>query len=769
MPFLRINNKKAFLLDEIPQIHPASSAYLKFWREQKRRCIEGFWAQDTEDEKEKGMWRFMPPQLYFYVNLTTILQQDEDGPVSAPKKRIRPMLRDVEWEVFYNWLEARGFSGFIEDEKYTCCRLVNDPNTDRKFLPKSCFNSKDELKEFVPAKKYLRQLFDTPMGLPIYDNEAKNLMLLGSRGFGKSYLTALGVILHEWIFDGAKVYDKESIEHPYTVEVFVGAGLSSKSSETLNKMKIGYRELLGAYAKGTIHEKPHPFFKQVSGSLEPNNMRNPWRHEYKKKLPGRDWESAGTLSKILHGIYTIENPEAAAGTRPSVAVVEEVGLLPNTLRVHGSNDAAQKDDVRKFGSAFYIGTGGNIKKIVETKIIFYSPDGFDFLEFDDEWENKGKIGMFMPAYYAFNKFKDENGNTDVDAAIKYIENRRKEKLESGAPFALEYEMMNYPIVPSEMFLNIGVTQFPVADIVDRLGVLETSRTLLNSSWKVEFSIEENGEIKYRESNKKIIRDFPVRTGIDVDGAIEIYEQPKRDTNGKIFDGRYIAGCDPIDDDGNTDITLSLQSTFVLDTWTDRIVAEYTARTRLASEYYEQQRRLLIYYNALMNYEQQKKGLFAHYKNMNSLYLLCPSPSILKDQKMIKKSGGVGNTKLGTYTNANINEWADTLITQYLLTPAYEKEDGTLNIHTVRSVGLLKELSMYDGSLNCDRISALRMLMVLREEVRPRIQRSLTTDKGDQEISKNFWSKNFDNYKNRNGLIIRTINLNTLNNGSFGNR
>ncbi len=58
-----IINKDAYLLKEIPQLHPASEEYLLFWREEKKRCIEGYWVG--------GVW--MPGNLYFYVNYWTIL------------------------------------------------------------------------------------------------------------------------------------------------------------------------------------------------------------------------------------------------------------------------------------------------------------------------------------------------------------------------------------------------------------------------------------------------------------------------------------------------------------------------------------------------------------------------------------------------------------------------------------------------------------------------------------------------------------------------
>ena len=91
-----------------------------------------------------------------------------------------------------------------------------------------------------------------------------------------------------------------------------------------------------------------------------------------------------------------ENAEAAAGTRPGVMVIEEVGLLANVLTVHASNEACQmKDGTVKFGTSIYIGTGGNVEKIQEAEIIFRDPKAYNFLEFEDEWEDTGATSRHL--------------------------------------------------------------------------------------------------------------------------------------------------------------------------------------------------------------------------------------------------------------------------------------------------------------------------------------------------------------------------------------
>lgn len=727
MGFLRINNRKNFLISEVAKLHPQSLAYIDYWRLHKKRCIEGFWSLDREDKEVNvdgaidsnltsvvGGWRFMPGNAYFYVNFGIILHRDENGPKSAPKKKIRPDLRDIEWELFYNWLEARGFSGFKDDEIYTCNRELI-AKTPPPTFDSTCYNSKGELKEYIPAREYLRKLHDKPLGIPLYQNMAQDLFWLGPRGIGKSFSVGVGIILFELLFDGAKEFTEDTIKNPAKVEIFVGAALSSKSSELLQKTKQAMDNLPGKWGEGTAMFKPSPFFKQMSGNLGPNNMKNTWRHEYQKKSAG-GWQLYGSGSNIKHGIYTTENPEAAAGGRYSVAVVEEWGLLGNSLAVHGSNTATMMDYPWKFGASIWIGTGGNVEKIQEGEIMFRNPSGFEALEFEDEWEGSGKIGWFFPAYYAMNQFKDSNGNTDVEAAKKFIDQRREEKRKAKDPSALALEMMNYPIVPSEMFLNAKGSIFPQAMLKAHAAeVIANPHRYENANFYVDLNWNTHGELEIEHVNaNKLEKTWPVKDNKDKPGVIEIIEMPKKDAAGKAIRGRYIQGTDTYDDDES--VTTSLGSTWIMDLWTSRIVAEYTGR-RGTKEFYEICRKLNIMYNTEHNYENNKKGLYTYYEQKKSTHLLCDTPESLKDISDISFSK-VGNKRKGTTASAAINAYGLKLILEWLLEPAYGEEEGSekLNLHTIKSQGLLAELINFNPKGgNYDRVSGMIMLLILREE------------------------------------------------------
>jgi hypothetical protein len=72
--------------------------------------------------------------------------------------------------------------------------------------------------------------------------------------------------------------------------------------------------------------------------------------------------------------------------------------------------------------------------------------------------------------------------------------------------------------------------------------------------------------------------------------------------------------------------------FVLDLFTDRIVAEYTGRPKFADEAYELTRKLLLFYNAKGCYENNLKGLYAYFKTMKCTHLLCDTPEYLKGKE-----------------------------------------------------------------------------------------------------------------------------------------
>ena len=747
MEFLKINNRENFLLSEVPTINPFSRRYNSWWKLNKKRCIEGFWSIDDKkvkldiaDEKmefpESNSWRYIPPTAYFYGNFGNILR-NRKGTTSGAKQLMRPNLDDVEWEFGYNWIEARGFSGFEFDQEYSSNRLLLGYMLEDKLIPYTdeeligrCLDEHNEIipllynnyfkingdrKKYIPARKYIRQIFTEQMGRPIYGNIPKNLMILGTRDGGKSYLVANQGIAHELLFDGMRYYDGANIQGSSPIaEIVVGASISDKSRDLITKVKYTLDNLPGAWKKGTPQEIPCPFYKHMGGSTEANKE---WRHTYQIKQ-GNDWQKFEG-SFIKHRVFTTENPEAAAGGRPGTIVLEEVGLVGNLLSIHSSNDAAQNDGGEKFGSTLYIGTAGNMEKILEPEIVFNHPADFDFLEFDNIWEEQiDKICWFIPAHYMARRFKDENGNTKVSEALEHFMRRRAAKSKGASKKGLDGEMLNYPLKPSEMFINKNNNKFPIADIKIRIrDLLSSNNDELKNTYRGFYSIDEKGNVRYDKSDKlSPMREFPLKKDdTNLEGCMEMFEPPIKNNDGNVPPNIYAAAMDPVDDDGNDNSKQSLQSFYIMNLLTDRIVLEYTARTKFAKDFYEQCRRALIDYNCTLLYENQKKGLYTYFDQKNSLYLLEDTPQALKDTES-QKGNFTGNRAKGIYNTPKLKYWGEQdLLPAYLDSKAYNAEGEQTNLQIFKSLGGLREMVYYDGkSVNTDRISSLGILMIARE-------------------------------------------------------
>ena len=104
MKAYNVINSADFTIGKHPSFNPISqrSKRIIYWREQKRRCMEGFWSS--------GVW--MPGELYMYINMWTI-EVDNKDMTSAGKILSRPWLRDIDWDKAYIYTEAFGFSGFV--------------------------------------------------------------------------------------------------------------------------------------------------------------------------------------------------------------------------------------------------------------------------------------------------------------------------------------------------------------------------------------------------------------------------------------------------------------------------------------------------------------------------------------------------------------------------------------------------------------------------------------------------------------------------------
>ena len=448
--------------------------------------------------------------------------------------------------------------------------------------------------------------------------------------------------------------------------------------------------------------------------------RMSWKSGYKDKFTGAEMGD----QNILLGLSSKDDEAKIRGKRGYI-LFEEFGSFPNLISIYNNVRDGMQEGPYVYGLAYLVGTAGdNASDFHGAQELVYNPKGYDVYAIPNNWDrpNQGRpwFAFFTPAYVNLKGYYNKDGVTDVVRSLLFVLSRRfSAKYDTGDPKTIIKVVSNMPITPSEAMIQGGVSQFPVTDIEARLLEINSQPNFYDDVAVGQLALAD-GKVSFTPTSDTPIRYFQKKDNKNMPGAIEIFEMPQKDAQGNVYEGRYIAGADPYDNDEST--TTSLGSILVLDLLTDRIVAEYTGRPPMADDYFEICRRLCLFYNARLNYENNKKGLFAHFSRMNSTYLLTDVLEILIDKQMTKP-GGVGNTAKGTNASQSVNGWARQLITKYLLTPQTimvadeggEKEVRRRNLDFIRNKALLIELSEWNPVGNFDRVSAMGMLMLLRED------------------------------------------------------
>ena len=451
----------------------------------------------------------------------------------------------------------------------------------------------------------------------------------------------------------------------------------------------------------------------------------------------------GTQNTVL-GVSSKDDESKLRGKRAAKILIEEFGTFPRLVDLYNVLLPSVQDGDIIFGQIYMLGTAGdNESDFAGAQEIMYNPRGYNMYALPNVFDkyNQGKpyFVFFFPGYVNRKGCYNEDGVSDIiKALIEILMNRYRVKYNSTDPNTIIKTIAEVPITPAEAIVKTGVNMFPVADLTERIGQLDSNPTEYNDVYVGDLVFGKDGQVEYKPTSAQPIRDFPHKDN-KIEGAIEIFQMPEIDKNtNKPYNDRYILGADPYDDDESN--TMSLGSIFVLDLWTDRIVAEYTGRPSFADDYYEICRKLCLFYNGRLNYEYNKKGLFSHFSTRNSLYLLTDVLDFLKEKQMMKD--GIGNKSKGTNASPAINAYARSRLRSWLLSPVpviqtidgESKEVMVPRLFTVRNRALLKELINYNPEGNFDRVSAMGMLMLLREDKMIKYQGNVGRDR--QENAEN---------------------------------
>lgn len=528
----------------------------------------------------------------------------------------------------------------------------------------------------------------------------KHAIELAKRGCAKSYSLA-SIMSHNLILGESSEVKRRVIT---VLTAYQKEYLSDSKDGTLSKFKPGIN----------FSFKNTPFPRLMLKN-SPNEMA--WQMGYKDEFG----IESGSLNQVL-AVSAKDDSEKLRGKRGWI-LFEEMGSFKGLLSLYDITRKSVEDGDYTFATMYLVGTAAEDESdFSSAKTLLYNPDGYNILAIENVYDRpkqgKPTFGFFFPSYVNRAGCYNRDGVSDVTKALIEILLARHKAKYSADPKSVLRVIAEDPITPAEAIIKVKAAYFPTVALTERLAQLDSDPHAFDDVYIGNLTLTSGNKVEFRISN-----DIPIRKyGVDNStvGALEIFEMPEKQANGEDFNLRYIMGHDPVDNDQAE--SSSLSSTFVLDLFTDRIVAEYTGRQAFAEDNYEIVRLLCLFYNAKCMYESNKKGIYAYFSRMQCTHLLADTPEYLRDKQMIKYSAFGSNAK-GINASAAINNYANNLIRDWLLQPVptiikeggEEKETNIPRLYSLRNRALLEELISYTPELNVDRIRALGMVMLYRQE------------------------------------------------------
>lgn len=520
---------------------------------------------------------------------------------------------------------------------------------------------------------------------------------------------------------------KRGCAKSYSLAAIMSHNLILGESEESNRRVI---TVLTAYQKEYLKDDKDGTLSKFKPSINFSFANTPFPHLMLKNSPNEmSWQMGykdeygvekGSLNQVL-AVSAKDDSEKLRGKRGWI-LFEEMGSFKGLLSLYDITRKSVEDGDYTFATMYLVGTAAESESdFSSAKTLLYNPDGYNILSidnvFDKPKQGKPKFGFFFPSYINRAGCYNKDGVSDVVKALIEILVARYKAKYSADPKSVLRVIAEDPITPAEAIIKVKAAYFPITALTERLSQLDQDVHAYDDVYVGKLVQNSNG-VEFTPTSDIPIRKFGVEN--DTPGAIEIFEMPEKDRNGKVPHTRYIIGHDPVDNDQAE--SSSLSSTFVLDLWTDKIVAEYTGRQSFADDNFEIVRLLCLFYNAKCLYESNKKGIFAYFSKMNCTHLLADTPEFLRDKQLIKYSSFGSNAK-GVNASAAINAYANNLIRDWLMKPVtiIQNVDGedvevtVYNLNFLRNRALIEELIAFNPEINVDRIRALGMVMLYREE------------------------------------------------------
>ena len=687
--------------------------WLDYWKEQLRRCIEGY---EVQGQKITG-------HHYCYLNFAQIERveygdgDEDDEEALANKITSFPDFWDGDYNFFWSLEIAR--NGI-------CSKHTQVPSTDSEKTKWNTLNKKlkkldKTSEEYFKIKQERDKISEDVLGRlglfvkPHLDYLNGGYHFIVGKARRKGYSFKNGIII-------ANLYN--TVRNKLTL---IGAYEKKFIEQTMEKT-LGFLNFFNehtGFSKNRLIDKKD-FIK--SGYIEEVNGVN---------------VEKGYKSVIDAKRTFKDNADAMRGVDALFILLEEAGAFDNLAQSYNAIVPSLTAGSKITGQICIIGTSGDMEKgTVDYADMFYNPLAYGLMPFVNIWDDNAEntvCGFFHPVVWNMEGFYDKQGNSDIKKALEWEYARRKKLLEnSSSSILLHRHMQEFPIKPAEAFAMASHSEIVcIEELRNRLNQIQAKSIHIKKGIPVtlHYNLDKTKVLAKPDLNNNLspIWNYKPKTN-DLTGAVVIYEFP----SDKVPQNFYKIGYDPYRQNNGTSLSAI---TVFKGHWRGektkyKIVAEYYGRPQNSDIVNEIALKLAMLYNTQVMVENEVTHPITYFERKKALKYLAAQPdraisNSIQSSKVDRKYGCHMTDKIKEDCIKYTNDW---------LLNGYEDDFGnTLSvIDEIDCPGFIEELLMYNRKGNFDRVSSFFMCMMQLQEQELEKEYSTSVDRVTEVI--NFLNK-----------------------------
>lgn len=654
-----------------------SPAWYDFWKEERRRCTEGYSVGGV----------MIPGEFYNYMNYCPIQKSEKGAFNTATKIKGFPDFWDGDYNYF--WVREIARNGVLKNNQNLSQeekeRIYNLEPKAREIELIKILDGLQLMFKIVPSIEKDGVRVENLLG-------GRDVIVLKSRRKGFS-------------FKNASVGSNNFFHRPTSYTMQMAYDKKFLYPKGIFSMSMSYINFIN---DKTAWKAPSDYVRKQ------DHIRN----SYKSYQNGVEIE-LGFMSEI-QAITFKDNPQAGVGKDCYDIIGEEVGAwgTPGGLKeTVASMMPSVTDGDYRTGMMTLFGTANDIEKgTVDFADMFENPESYTFLPFYDIWgaNDQKKEGFFFPVQLNLIGHYDAQGNSNLKSAQESEELSRK-KLEIGGATSTQLlqRKREFPLNSAEALTSIAQNTFPIEELKAQLEKVKANGWQHSRATPVKLRYEGNEVIATPILDKSVepiisYKNLP----LNQQGCVMIYEQPVANAPR----GLYKIGYDPVDQEKGTSLAgiTVYKGTRFGDVTKNILVAEYIGRFDDPDDMDRTALMLADYYNTQVMHENMVTGVKNFFRRIKRLDALALQPDAV-----ISKN--VKNSKVariyGCHMIEPIKDAGERYVKIWLLEITDYDENGSpiRVIDRIYSIRLLEELINYSRKANTDLVSSLFMCLFQVEE------------------------------------------------------